>query len=134
MGKLNRQTENILTEYEAVRQHIAELAAIGETYLKEEYKSQYTQMQKAGMAIGYNGYGSRDVADLAYHAWEEMNAHGANTILNWMYKMYGTYERELETVSRLMGGVRDIKYYDEAAQEWKTKRVKCTVMFEDVVE
>lgn len=108
------------------------IASIGANGFDADYKG--SRCDKIGAALGHELY-SRDIAEIAYSAWEQMNAHALASVLNWCMRVCPRIdENELDLIRWVMQTIRDVTYRDEETNELKTKIVRAVVTFEDVTD
>jgi len=111
---------------------LEDIAEIGATYLKKEYRAQTDRFEKVGMALGR--YSPTQIAQLAYSAWEDMNAHDYCAVLNWMTNLYG--KRHIQDIERLKRQIeREYEVttdYNEETHDWNRKTIRVRLVVEDV--
>jgi hypothetical protein len=84
---------------------------------------------------GLKQMGSRQIAQVAYSAWEDMNSHAACSILNWIFNLYpdSYHIGDLDVLRFNIGKERVIKTiwnWDKVGYD--TARFKVTVQAEEI--
>ena len=114
-----------------LRQAIDTLAESGKEHFMPEAWPSMTRGQKIGLALA-DELGARGVAELAYAAWEDMNAHDANRWLDLYWNLYGDskYDLDLKTARRLDGHTLTINELVDG--EWVKRKYLVTVQIDPV--
>ena len=76
-----------------VEQAIEVLRQEGLSHYKEEYRKDANIGEAIGMALAWR-LSPKDIAQLAYSAWEDVNAHDACRWLNWFWRLYPYMTRD----------------------------------------
>jgi len=87
-----------------IRNAIAVLREAGLEHYKPEYRKDANEGEAIGMALAWR-LSPQDIAQLAYSAWEDVNAHDACRWLNWFWRLYSGMTRDdvrvvVDTASR----------------------------------
>ena len=111
---------------------IAELAA---KYYKPECRDDVSTLHRLGDTLAKIGYDGRQVAELAYAAWEDMNAHSFNVWHEWAWRLSDSpFDlRELGVLQRI--GNRTVQVnerWNQTTLEYDRARYRITVNFEKV--
>lgn len=59
----------------------------GLKHINPEYRDDANRFECIGMAMAEE-LSSKNIAQVAYSAWEDMNAHAACSVINWFFKLY----------------------------------------------
>jgi hypothetical protein len=111
------------------------LASYGRQMYCEESRSQFSDYEASGLAVARMYYpASYQIAQMAYSAFEDINAHGTNCVLNWVYNLYPSrYESDLQAVKHCIEKTFEINTVrNDETLEWNTRKVRAIVSFEEV--
>lgn len=106
----------------------------GLKHLKEEYKEGADRHECIGMAIAEE-LSPRAVAQIAYSAWEDCNAHSACSVLNWMFNLYPTsyYSGDIKALQYLINREQVLKtVWNWDKVDHDTARFRVTVQAEEL--
>lgn len=119
------------SEQDAVRLLFAEVAEYGKEHFEQQYRATAKRPELIGLELA-QVFSASEVAEVAYAAWEDMNAHDANRWLAWYWpELCSTkYDNDLGTLQRTINKQpnRDIWSYD--GNDWKITRYALKVTAE----
>lgn len=123
----------IAQNYDTLKSAFDVLKNYGLTFFKPEYRKETDPYDAAGISLSQISRPC-DVAQLAYSAWEDMNAHDWCACLDFFTHLYGSWHiGDLERLSRLLNQEIEVKTeYDTDKQEYKTKRYRAILTFEEI--